>query len=151
MKLRLATVEDAPALAIAHAAAFEAPWPQADIAALLDSPGVVGWLVEGDGPEGMALVRVVAGEAEILTLGVAPSARRRGVGAALVSAAVVVATARGGESLFLEVAADNAAAQALYAAADFVPAGRRAGYYRRPDGAAIDALVLRRALNSDDA
>ena len=47
---------------------------------------------------------------------------------------------------FLEVAADNAAAQALYARAGFAESGRRRGYYRRPDGSGLDALVMQRAL-----
>lgn len=151
MKLRLAGPDDAEALAAVHAEAFDAPWSAREIAALLAGPGVMAWLVEGAEPVGMSLVRVVAGEGEVLTLGVAPAARRRGVGDALVAAAVVAATARGAASLFLEVAADNAAAQALYAKAGFVPAGRRAGYYRRAEGPLADALVLRRSLNSDEA
>lgn len=44
--------------------------------------------------------------------------------------------------MFLEVAADNDAARALYAKLGFVEAGRRHGYYG--DGA--DALVLRHSL-----
>ena len=50
--------------------------------------------------------------------------------------------------MFLEVAVDNPAAIALYQAAGFVPAGRRRGYYRRQGADAMDALVLRRTLNS---
>ncbi|HRD28628.1 MAG TPA: GNAT family N-acetyltransferase, partial [Caulobacter sp.] len=65
-------------------------------------------------------------------------------GRVLVEAAAATAAARGADSLFLEVSADNAAALALYAAAGFEPAGLRKGYYA--DGA--DALVLRRTLNS---
>ena len=149
MKLRLAGPDDSAALAKVHAQAFEAPWSATDIAALLDAPGVMAWLVEAGAPVGMSLVRIVAGEGEVLTLGVAPAARRQGVGDALVAAAVVAATARGADSLFLEVAADNAAAQALYAKAGFAAAGRRAGYYRRAGGPPVDALVLRRSLNSD--
>ena len=41
------------------------------------------------------------------------------------------AAARGCESLFLEVAADNDAAIALYSALDFETVGRRASYYAR--------------------
>lgn len=148
MKLRLARREDAAALAAVHAQAFDAPWSAADIAALMDTPGLLAWLVETPEPVGMAMVRVAAGEGEILTIGVAPSARRAGVGDALVAAAVVAAAARGADSLFLEVAADNGAARALYAKAGFEPVGRRAGYYRRAPGPAVDALVLRRTLNS---
>lgn len=149
MRLRLAGPDDAEAMAEVHAQAFDAPWSAPAIAALMAGPGVVAWLVEGAAPVGMGLVRVAAGEAEVLTLGVAPVARRKGVGDALVAAAVVAATARGADSLFLEVAADNAPAQALYAKAGFALAGRRAGYYRRAGGASADALVLRRSLNSE--
>ena len=47
--------------------------------------------------------------------------------------------------LFLEVAADNAAALALYRTAGMAETGRRADYYRRPGGA-VDALVLSKVL-----
>ena len=53
-------------------------------------------------------------------LAVAPHARRRGVGAALVAAAVAAAR-EAGAALVLEVSPDNAAARALYAAAAFAP------------------------------
>ncbi|MNE73850.1 ribosomal-protein-alanine N-acetyltransferase [compost metagenome] len=84
----------------------------------------------------------MADEAEILTLAVRPSARRSGLGARLVEAAVVRAAALGAERMFLEVAGDNAAARALYARAGFHEAGRRRGYYARADGSREDALVL---------
>jgi ribosomal-protein-alanine N-acetyltransferase len=58
---------------------------------------------------------------------------------------VAGAAARGATRLFLEVADDNAAALALYARAGFSEAGRRPGYYARPDGVRQDALIL--ALN----
>jgi len=129
------------ALAAIHAEAFETPWDTASLAALLASPGVFA-LEEADG---FILIRVVADEAEILTLAVRPSARRSGLGARLVEAAVVRAAALGADRMFLEVAEDNAAARALYARAGFHEAGRRRGYYARADGSREDALVL--ALN----
>ena len=46
------------------------------------------------------------------------------------------------------MAADNAGALALYAAAGFEAVGRRAGYYGRPSGGAVDALVMRRRLTA---
>jgi ribosomal-protein-alanine N-acetyltransferase len=49
--------------------------------------------------------------------------------------------------MFLEVAADNLAAIALYQATGFIKVGVRKGYYPHPDGAK-DALVMRRALNT---
>ena len=128
-------------LAALHAAAFPAPW---DAAAFADLLGQAGVFAETE-DDGFILVRAVADEAEILTLAVRPEARRRGVGGRLVQAAAARAAAIGAERLFLEVAEDNAAARGLYARGGFTETGRRRGYYPRPGGAAVDALVL--ALN----
>jgi ribosomal-protein-alanine N-acetyltransferase len=49
--------------------------------------------------------------------------------------------------VFLEVAASNTAAQALYRGFGFTEAGRRTGYYRRGDGVE-DALVMRQDLSA---
>jgi ribosomal-protein-alanine N-acetyltransferase len=91
-------------------------------------------------------MRAIAGEAEVLTLAVEPAHRRRGAARALLRGALAQATAAGAEQAFLEVAADNAAALALYREEGFEEAGRRAGYYQRPGARAVDALVLRRSL-----
>lgn len=129
---------DPAALAALHAEAFDAPWDAASLSALLTSPGVFAVAEE----DGFILIRVVADEAEILTLAVRPAARRGGLGGRLVEAAVVRAAALGAERMFLEVAEDNVAARALYARAGFNEAGRRRGYYARADGSREDALVL---------
>ncbi len=140
-RLRAARGEDAGDLAALHAAAFASPWSRADLADLLASPGAFALLAEG---EGFILCRAIAGEAEILTLAVAPAARRRGTGRALVEAAAGVAGTLGAETLFLEVAHDNATALALYDAAGFSRVGLRKGYY----ATGADAVVMRRALNT---
>jgi ribosomal-protein-alanine N-acetyltransferase len=70
------------------------------------------------------------------------AARRRGLGRALLDAAIVEARARGARTMFLEVAAGNAAGRALYAGAGFVESGRRVRYYADGD----DALLLSRPL-----
>lgn len=126
-----------------HAAAFDAPWSADEFAVLVDQPGVRALCA---GTDGFILLRTVADEAEILTLAVRPAARRAGLGRALVRAAAVEAARSGARSLFLEVAHDNAAAVALYRAAGFAEAGRRARYYRRGDSPAADALILVRNL-----
>ena len=125
-------------LAALHGEAFDAPWDAAAFATLLDQPGVSA----AEAVDGFILIRTAAGEAEILTLAVRPSARRRGLGADLLAKGLVLALAGGAGRLFLEVAEDNLAARALYARAGFAEAGRRRGYYARPDGPAADALVL---------
>lgn len=143
------TVPDSAAraarLAALHATAFAAPWDAAAFAALLDQTGV--FAIEY--PDGFILMRGVADEAEILTLAVRPQAQGRGVGGRLVGEGAVEAATRGAVRLFLEVAADNTPALALYARAGFIEAGRRPGYYARPEGRRQDALLL--ALNLSSA
>jgi len=140
-------------LAALHALCFpDDPWDAGLLARLLAMPGVIG-LFAADAvdaaPNGLVLVRVAADEAEILTIGVAPAVRGRGLGARLVAAAAARAAAAGALSLFLEVAEDNLAARALYAHHGFATVGRRQAYYIRPGGEAVAALVLGLSLASD--
>lgn len=141
MTSREAAPADAPALAALHAAAFPPAqaWGPDAIALLLAMPGAFGLWREG---AGLVLARRAADEAEILTVAVVPDARRRGHGTALLRDVMAVARAGGATAMFLEVAAGNAPALALYARAGFAQVGRRRRYYA--DGA--DALVLRREL-----
>ena len=85
--------------------------------------------------------RTAAGESELLTIAVRPAARRGGTGTALLAAYEREARNRGAETLFLEVAEDNAPARALYARAGWSEVGRRRAYY-----AGTDALVLSKGL-----
>lgn len=125
-------------LADIHAEAFEAPWDEAAMASLLDSPGV---FVRGD-DQGFIMMRVIVDEAEILTVGVRPTARRGGRGRQLVEQAIVESAARGAERMFLEVAESNTAARALYVSCGFEVVGQRRGYYQRTDGSREDALMM---------
>ena len=124
-----------------HAAAFapERGWSAEEIAALLAHPLVTAHVAAA----GFALTRTVADESELLTLAVAPEARRQGVGRALVARWL---GGLGGARAFLEVAADNAGAIALYEAAGFEVSGIRRGYYRRPGAAPVDALAMTRRM-----
>jgi ribosomal-protein-alanine N-acetyltransferase len=137
----------ADALAAIHAQAFDPPWDAPALQALLASSGVIA-LADDRLSAGFILIRVVVDEAEILTLAVASSARRRGLGRGLIDAGAAKAGRLGAQSLFLEVAADNRGAIALYSGAGFALIGRRRGYYTAKDGAPIDALVLKKALPS---
>ena len=139
---------DAGWLAEIHAQAFDDSWSAADIATLLDGPGTYAFAARFDGaPAAFILCRVVADEAEILTLATIPAGRRRGGAAALIDAGAAAALAGGAVNLFLEVAQDNHSAVALYNGKGFVEVGRRRGYYRRPDGA-VAALLMRLDLNN---
>lgn len=148
MKLTAALPSDAPAMASAHAQAFDSPWDVMDFEDLLDSPGVFGFVVRGEDPAGVLICRSVAGEAEILTVGVAPWARRKGVGLALMTAAIGAARAGGAGDMFLEVDVGNRSAIALYERLGFARAGLRRGYYDRGAAGRADALVMRLDLTS---
>lgn len=129
------------------------PWSARSLAEVLALPGVFALLAVDAGaaeetPLGFLLAREVLEEAELLSLGVLPARRRGGCGAALLQAALGEAQRRGAQRLTLEVAADNAAAQALYRAAGFTVAGRRRNYYRTADGAGLDAVILARDLEA---
>lgn len=133
------------ALAALHALCFTTPppWSEADFAGFVTDP-LAFLLVEGDA--GFLLGRAAAGEAELLTLAVAPMARRRGLGRRLVARFLYQSRLLGAGRAFLEVSAGNAAGIALYESAGFVRVGLRRGYYGTPEGARIDALVLARNL-----
>ncbi|WP_347311134.1 ribosomal protein S18-alanine N-acetyltransferase [Defluviimonas sp. SAOS-178_SWC] len=127
-------------LAAIHAESFTVPrpWGADEIAGTLTQPG--SFLLTA--ADGFLIGRVIAGEAELLTLAVRPAGRRRGTGALLVGAFLDASRVQKAERAFLEVAADNAAARALYRRAGFSEAGRRRAYYRTPDGVAVDAIVM---------
>lgn len=144
-RVREAVATDAPALARLHAQCFSHSWPESDFGEHIVRDLVL--VVEGR-PASIALsidafiaVRRGGGQAEILTLATAPTARRRGLARTLVEAAL----ARLGHGpLFLEVAEDNAPAIALYRSLGFQSFGRRPAYYRRAGGRVAALLMERR-------
>lgn len=147
MKPIHAGAEYADVLAALHTLSFAAPWRAAEFDALLRQPGVAAWMWQEAAPEGFILVRAAADEAEILTLAVSPAQRRKGIAGKLMDAAMDTLRAGGTARMFLEVAADNAAAQALYARCGFIACGRRPDYYGSgTHGKAVDAIVMTRDL-----
>lgn len=117
-------------------------WTEPQTLSMLTMPGIWLSLALVDGrPAGFALNRIIADEAELLLLAVAPASRRQGVGMALIERCRNQAQRRHGVRLHLEVRHNNPAIQ-LYNKAGFALAGRRAGYYRGNDGQLYDALTL---------
>jgi ribosomal-protein-alanine N-acetyltransferase len=143
MELKAATAAETPAMAQAHAQAFEASWREDEFEDLLEGEGIYGFLAADDEPLGVVLCRIAADEVEVLTLGVTPVARRNGVAQALMVAALGVARQRRVGRAFLEVAVDNHAAIALYHRLGFHRAGKRLYYYDRGEEGRVDALVMR--------
>lgn len=132
---------DAAPLAALHAACFAAAWDAAAITTLLGTKGTFAF----HQPNGFVMARIAGDEAEILTLAVAPAARGKGLGRALLQAAINKAQVMGAQTMFLEVGADNPHALALYAGLGFAKVGTRKAYYSALSGG-TDALVLRLSL-----
>ncbi len=144
-----AAVDDADPIARLHAQGFYLGWPRDDFAAYLADPRRTPAYVACDPRRriaGFALLRLVADEAELMTIAVAPRWRGKGVGAALLTAGFADLQMSPARRMFLEVAADNRPALALYRRHGFAEIGRRDGYYPRPDGKPATALVMSRAL-----
>ena len=92
---------------------------------------------------GFLSARINAHELHINNIGVHETARRRGIGNALMKVAVERARRQGALTAILEVRAGNVAAQSLYRRYGFEVAGRRRQYYRDPPE---DALLMNAAL-----
>jgi ribosomal-protein-alanine N-acetyltransferase len=140
---------DAEELARLHSPLFSPAWSAESFRSLLDHPGSTAFLARAGDPlqtAGFILGRLVADEAEILTLGVCADWQQKGVGRRLVEALCRAAKKTEARRLFLEVAADNGPALRLYQRLGFQETGRRKGYYERQGAPAEDAINLALAL-----
>ena len=136
-------------MAILHSRAFDGqgrPWSIQEFASLLDSPHV--FCVSDE--FAFALGRAIAGEAELLTLATDPAEQRQGLGRKAVKLFEAEAQRRGAEICFLEVAADNHAAIALYQSGAYHEIARREAYYEKPSGDRVDAIVFQKVFISDN-
>ena len=102
---------------------------------------MAGWVTESDGGDVTAFIvaRRIANDLEILNFAVRPTARRQGIGAALLSEALRWGSAFSAGQAFLEVRASNLAALRFYEQHKFQVTGRRPRYYTAP---IEDAVVL---------
>jgi len=136
---------DIAELAIIHAQCFpDEAWDASALATVLSLPGTSGRVASSEAAElaGFLIAQCLGEVAEILTLGVAPAERRRGIARALLLDCSREAGALGAERIVLEVAADNVAGSALYQSLGFTRQGTRHGYYRRAAGPPVDAWRL---------
>lgn len=131
-------------MAMIHAASFDdaRPWRENEFTALLQSAQCI---IVGDA-RAFALARVIADEAELLTIATVPAHRRQGLARACMADWEAAARQRGATRAFLEVASDNVAAHALYLALGYTPCGHRKAYYKRNDGSTADAIVMEKDL-----
>lgn len=112
------------------------PWSASDFADLKKSGCEI--IVSQNG---FAVWRNVADESEIITIGVAPDARRNGIASAMLAIIEKNIKNQGVKKIFLEVASTNIAGQKLYENNGYKVVGTRPKYY---DG--IDAILMSKDL-----
>lgn len=156
LSVRTAIPADSWRMTDIHATGFARGWGRVDLEQMILSSGhvadvLVSHGIVGEAVHGFAISRVAAGEAELLTIVIEPGSRGRGHSAALLAHHARSIRVAGGATLFLEVAADNSPALALYRKAGFTEIGRRKGYYPTSGGeASRDALTMRADLSGLD-
>ena len=146
--IRPATPADLDAIMlIEHAAFGSTAWPRDSMASELAASEHRHYFVASDGDAllGYAGISVVAGhQSNVMTIAVTESSRGRGIGRALMQKLVDVAVAQKSVEIFLEVRADNPAAQGLYRSMGFEQIDLRRGYYK-PEN--IDAVIMLKTID----
>ena len=137
------TDTEAGKLAEVHARAFgkDAAWRAAEFNSGVTAPNRI-LIADADLGASVLVLQLGGDEAEILTLGVVPSARRNGLAQAMVEHGAELAKRQGVARMFLEVAVDNTPAISLYERIGFAAVGRRKRYFRRADGDRVDAIAM---------
>jgi ribosomal-protein-alanine N-acetyltransferase len=149
VRVSIAGLEHSADIAVMHAQLFDKSWARDDIARLLELPSCLALVAHPgstSGAIGFLLAQKTPEEAEILSLGIARSWQRRGVGTLLVQRLIEMTMQSGAKRIFLDVGADNPAALALYGKLGFAHLARRKSYYSRPAGQREDALLMVRNL-----
>jgi ribosomal-protein-alanine N-acetyltransferase len=142
-----AASRDAAAIAALHALSFRRGWSEQEVEGLLTDRLVIAHrATTGSALAGFIMSRQVEGEAEILSVAVAPSRRGRGLARSLLNLHMRRLAAFGARAVFLEVDEHNGPACALYNRAGFHEISRRPNYDPDTGGKAAAALVLRRDL-----
>ena len=139
--LRVATLDDLTILVDLEALTFpEDPWSPFMLADELSSPASRYWIAldEAGVPIGYGGVKIGGDQADVMTIGVVPRARGRGVGRAILDALLEWARQAGAVEIFLDVRPSNEGAIALYNSRGFVEIGRRPRYFRNPVEEAVE-------------
>lgn len=136
--IRDAAADDLDALLELENACFSLPWTREQLQGELPDARHEFLVAEEDGElRGYIGMMTVLDEGYISNVAVAPQARRRGIGRALVREMLLRAAKRELAFVTLEVREHNESAIALYAGEGFLPVGIRRGYYEKPKEDAI--------------
>ena len=142
-QIRRADSGDLAFIAALEKETFSLPQSENGFREMLHKSDHVLLVAEKDGcPCGYICAYTVCRESDILTVAVSQSARRCGIGRALV-AGLIDALKEQSDALFLEVRKSNTPARALYASLGFSEIGVRRGYYQSPKE---DAVLYKREI-----
>ncbi|MBR3200802.1 MAG: ribosomal protein S18-alanine N-acetyltransferase [Mogibacterium sp.] len=147
IRIRQAKLYDVPAMSRIERDSFDSPWSAEEITKDVTAGGNVYVAVAeyGDEKAGYGEIRMIAGEAQIYNIAIAPEFRRAGIGEALLRHMIARAEEDGCVLVTLEVRSSNEAAMALYRKLGFREVGRRKGYYAKGgEDAVLMDLDLRR-------
>lgn len=151
--VRHVEIDNAKGLAKVHQDCFAHPWGVHDFVLFLQDKKYLtlgAFLPSKSQPVGFILLRVVADEAEIISIAVRRKHRRKGLAEALLDAALDELENAAVHVLHLEVEANNKSAINLYNQAGFEIVGEREAYYRPAAGMpAANALMMKLFLNED--
>lgn len=138
---------DCAAAAALHREVFFKNWDEVAFKDFLQNPMIQGLKLKHKGELcGYILWREVAEEAEILTLVVAPSFQRKGIGSRLILTFFNFIVKKGITIIFLEVAEDNEKGRSFYIKHGFVFLSKRPFYYLRKGNEYISALNFSKKL-----
>lgn len=147
--IRPAEAGDLSAIARLEAKLFSTFRPEEQLKRELSNPLCRLWCAELDGSfAGYAGYTFVLDEGYMDNIAVIPSARRLGIGRALMKHLLAEGKAEDLAFLTLEVREGNTPARSLYESLGFEPVGRRKNYYENPKE---DALLLTYTYHSGES
>lgn len=141
--VRIAALEDIPALCALENECFSLPWSAAAFESFLANGCSRCLVAEMEGAVvGYIGMNLISGEGEITNLAVTASARGRGAATVLLGA---LCKLEGVCRLMLDVRVSNAAARALYEKCGFTVDGMRKNFYSHPRE---DAVLMSREITN---
>lgn len=140
-KIREMTAGDIPPVMEIERSSFITPWTEGMFRSQLRFRDQgINLVLVGDGTVlGYAAAWIAYDEIHLLSIAVAPAARRRGLGGEILRAVMERGRARGAVRVILEVRDGNAGARAFYRTRGFVDIGTRRRYYSDTDE---DAIIM---------
>ena len=147
MTMRKMVSADIPDVAEAEKVIFTDPWSAEAIRGSFEMPGTDCRVIVADDESDLAgyyFALTVAGESELLNIGVLPRFRRCGYGRTMLRRALENAAKLGSEGMWLEVRVSNTPARSLYESEGFAAVGIRKNYYPLPGGGREDAVLMKK-------